>query len=117
MAADYEDTFDLDDLNDQELRDLVRAQLDEYDTIDADNILVRVNDGEVVLSGRVGTGEEKEVAEQILTDVIGISRYRNELFVDELRRDEEPEAADDAIADAHSRGEDQLGGGADHDDG
>jgi hypothetical protein len=113
MASDYEDTFDLDDLSDPELQELVRAQLDEYDTIDADNILVRVNGGEVQLSGRVGTIEEREVAEHILTDVIGVTNYRNDLVVDEIRRDEEPEAADDAIADAQARGEDQLGGDAD----
>jgi hypothetical protein len=112
MAADYEDTFDLDDLDDSELRELVRAELDDYDTVDADNILVRVNDGEVELSGRVGTIGERDTAEHILTDVIGVTRYRNDLVVDEIRRDEESEAADDAIADARERGEDQIGGSA-----
>lgn len=113
MPRDYEDTFELDDLSDEELQALVRAQLADYDTIDADNILVRVNDGEVVLAGRVGTPEERSVADHILTDVIGVSRYRNDLVVDPIRRDEEPEAADDAVADARARGEDQLGGSAD----
>jgi osmotically-inducible protein OsmY len=51
MADDYEDTFDLDDLSDQELQELVRSQLDDYDTIDADNILVRVQRGEDQLGG------------------------------------------------------------------
>lgn len=113
MADDYEDTFDLDDLSDQELQELVRSQLADYDTIDADNILVRVKDGEVRLSGRVGTVAEREIADHILSDVIGLTDYHNDLFVDEVRRDEEPEAADDAIADAQARGEDQLGGDAD----
>jgi hypothetical protein len=113
MADDYEDTFDLDDLSDQELQELVRAQLDDYDTIDADNILVKVKNGEVRLSGRVGTVSEREIADHILSDVIGLTNYQNDLFVDEIRRDEEPEAADDAIADAQARGEDQLGGDAD----
>ena len=62
MADDYEDTFDLDDLSDEELRDLVRAQLDDYDTIDADNILVRARNGEVQLSGIVGTVSEREIS-------------------------------------------------------
>jgi hypothetical protein len=113
MADDYEDTFDLDDLSDQELQELVRAQLDDYDTIDADNILVKVKNGEVRLSGRVGTVSEREIADHILSDVIGLANYQNDLIVDEIRRDEEPEAADDAIADAQARGEDQLGGDAD----
>ncbi len=113
MADDYEDTFDLDDLSDQELRELVRSQLDDYDTIDADNILVRVQRGEVRLSGRVGTLSEREIADHILSDVIGLTSYRNDLVVDEVRRDEEPEAADEAVADAQARGEAQLGGDAD----
>lgn len=113
MADDYEDTFDLDDLSDQELQELVRSQLDDYDTIDADNILVKAKNGEVRLSGRVGTLAEREIADHILSDVIGLTSYRNDLVVDEVRRDEEPEAADDAVADAQARGEDQLGGDAD----
>src|SRR5690606_39732453 len=113
MADDYEDTFDLDDLSDQQLQQLVRSQREDYDTLDADNILVKVRGGEVRLSGRVGTGSEREIADHILSDVIGLTNFRNDLVVDEVRRDEEPEAADDAIADAQDRGEDQLGGDAD----
>jgi hypothetical protein len=74
---------------------------------------VKVKNGEVRLSGRVGTVSEREIADHILSDVIGLTNYQNDLFVDEIRRDEEPEAADDAIADAQARGEDQLGGDAD----
>jgi hypothetical protein len=113
MADDYEDIFDLDELSDEELRELVRSQLDDYDTVDADNIIVRVKNGEVRLSGRVGTVSEREIADHILSDVIGLTSFRNDIVVDEVRRDEEPEAADDAIADAQARGEDQLGGDAD----
>jgi hypothetical protein len=113
MADDYEDIFELDELSDEELRELVRSQLADYDTIDADNILVRVKNGEVRLSGRVGTVSEREIADHILSDVIGLTDFRNDLVVDEVRRDEEPEAADDAIADAQARGEDELGGDAD----
>jgi hypothetical protein len=112
MADDYEDTFDLDDLDDEELQELVRSQLDDYETIDADNILVKAKDGEVRLSGRVGTSAERDIADHILSDVIGLTSYRNDLFVDEVRRDEAPEAADDAIAEAREMGEDQLGGDA-----
>ena len=113
MPPDYEDTFDLDDLSDDDLQSLIRAELDEYETIDSDNILVRVRGGEVLLSGRVGTSEERSVAEHIITDVIGVSRYRNDLVVDPIRRDEEPEAADEHIGGVLARGEDQLGGSDD----
>ncbi len=98
MARDYEDIFRLDELSDDELRALVREQLADYDTVDADNILVTAASGEVVLAGRVGTEEERRIAERILADVIGLKRYRNELVVDEIRRDEEPEAVDDHLA-------------------
>ncbi len=98
MARDFEDIFRLDELGDDELRALVREQLADYDTVDADNILVTASNGEVVLAGRVGTEEERRIAERILSDVIGLKRYRNDLVVDEIRRDEEPEAVDEHLA-------------------
>ena len=65
MARDYEDIFRHDDLSDDDLRALVREQLAEYETVDADNILVTATDGEVVLAGRVGT-ESREGQEKVL---------------------------------------------------
>ena len=109
MARDFEDIFRLDDLTDDELRALVRQQLASYETVDADNILVTAANGEVVLAGRVGTEEERRVAERILADVIGLKRYRNELVVDEIRRDEEPEAVDDHLAETRERHGEPLG--------
>ncbi|HEY0970590.1 MAG TPA: BON domain-containing protein [Gemmatimonadales bacterium] len=99
MARDYEDIHDLDSLDDVELRDLVRERLADNGGVDVDNVTVRVEGGLVRLVGRVGTEEELRVAERVLTDVIGIERYQNELVVDALRRSEEAEAADDAVAD------------------
>jgi hypothetical protein len=113
MAQDFENVFDLDDLSDAELRDLVRDQLAQDDAIDADGILVHVKDGYVTLSGRVGTEGEKQIADHVLSDVIGIESFDNDIFVDAVRRDEEPEAADEAVARAKSRGEDALLGGTD----
>jgi hypothetical protein len=110
MAHDFEDLYDLDDLGDDELQALVRAELADYGTIDSDSILVRVEDGVVSLSGRIGTEEERRIAEHVLTDVLGITRYENNLVVDPIRRDEEPEAIDDHLAHASSRGEDMFGG-------
>jgi hypothetical protein len=96
MARDYEDIHDLDDLDDGELRDLVRERLEDNGGVDTDNVTVRVEDGVVHLLGRVGTEEELRVADHVLTDVIGLQRYENELVVDALRRTEEEEGADDA---------------------
>jgi hypothetical protein len=114
MERDFEDIFRLDDLNDDELRSLVREQLADYATVDADNILVTAANGEVVLAGRVGTEEERRVAERILADVIGLKRYRNELVVDEIRRDEEPEAVDDHLADSRDGAGEPIGRGPDN---
>src|SRR5687768_13888330 len=111
MARDFEDIFRLDELSDEELRALVREQLGEYDTIDADNILVTASNGEVILAGRVGTEEERRIAERVLADVIGLKSYRNDLVVDEIRRDEEPEAVDDHLAESREREGEPLGRG------
>ena len=113
MAQDFENVFDLDDLSDAELRGLVRDQLAQDDAIDVDGILVHVKDGYVTLSGRVGTAGEKQIADHVLSDVIGLETYSNDIFVDSVRRDEEPEAADDAVARAASSADESLLGGSD----
>jgi hypothetical protein len=113
MAQDYENVFDLDDLSDDELRALVREQLAQDDELDADNIVVHVKDAFVTLSGRVGTETEKQIADHVLSDVIGLESYSNDIFIDPVRRDEEPEAADDQAGNAAGRGEDSLLGGTD----
>ena len=48
MARDYEDIFRLDELNDDELRALVREQLAQYETVDADT-LTRIKDAIAVI--------------------------------------------------------------------
>ncbi len=98
MARDYEDLHDLDSLDDTELRDVVRERLAENGGVDVENVTVRVEDGLVRLMGRIGTEEESRVAEHVLTDVLGISRFSNELVVDALRRSEAAAGADDAAA-------------------
>ena len=113
MAQDFENVFDLDDLSDEELRGLVRDQLAQDGALDADNILVHVKDGYVTLWGRVGTEGEKQVADHVLSDVIGLESYANEIFVDPVRRDEEPEAADEQVGRVLGRGDETLLGGRD----
>ena len=99
MARDFEDMHDLDDLSDDELRDLVRDRLGEQQGVDADNITVRVEDGMVILGGRVGTEAELRVAEHLVTDSLGIANVENEMVVDAIRRPESPMAVDDHLAD------------------
>jgi hypothetical protein len=107
MARDYEDLHDLDTLSDEELRELVRERLADNGGVDVDNVTVRVRDGVVHLLGRVGTEGEARVAERVVSDVLGIRRYENELVVDALRRSEAEEAADDESE--HDREGDILG--------
>ena len=99
MARDFENMDDVDDLDDSELRQLVRDRLAEHRGLDLADITVTVHDHVVALDGRVGTDGERRVAERIVTDLVGVSEVQNNLFVDQLRRAESPEAVDDHLAD------------------
>ena len=97
MARDFEDVNDIDDLSDDELRGLVREHLAADSALDIDDLTINVEDGRVILDGRVGTDEERRIAEHIVTDVLGIEEYENNIFVDPVRRAMSPEAADDNL--------------------
>lgn len=99
MAGDFEDIYDIENLTDRELRDLVREHLEASTALDIDDITVRVEDGVVVLEGRVGDAGEEQVAEHVLTDILGITNFRNELVSDPNHRAESPMAIDDHLAD------------------
>lgn len=99
MAGRYTgDIFDFSGMTDDELYDLVVQQLREHPEVDEGWIQVAVRDGHVTLSGRVGSDGEVSVAEQVVTEILGIEQFTNELVVDQLHRGEMPEAADDAVA-------------------
>jgi hypothetical protein len=115
MPQDIEHEFDLHDQSHDELRGLVRERLAQDDQVDIDNILVTVKDGFITLSGRVGTEMEKQVADHVLSDVIGLERYANDIFVDPIRRDLEPEAADEQVGRVLGREEETLLGESDVD--
>ncbi|HEY0527654.1 MAG TPA: BON domain-containing protein [Gemmatimonadaceae bacterium] len=99
MAQDYENIRDTEDLSDGELRALVRDRLDEQLAFDPDDVDIAVREGVVRLSGRVGTEEEFRIIEHVVTDVVGITKVRNELLVDPIRRAESPIAIDEHLAD------------------
>lgn len=86
MARDFEDVNDLDNVSDRELRDLVRQHLADSNAIDLDEITVNAKDGHVTLDGRVGTDEERRIADHITTDVLGLTDVDNRIFVDPVRR-------------------------------
>jgi len=75
----------------------VREHLAADNALDIDDITVRVDDGRIILEGRVGTDGEKLIAEHVLTDILGATDYENNLFVDPLRRAASPEAIDEHL--------------------
>jgi hypothetical protein len=99
MAQDYEDVRDVGSLSDDEMRLLVREQLDRQRAFDPADIVVSVAGGQVTLTGRVGTSVEQRVAEHFITDVLGIHSLDSQLVVDPMRRAESPEAVDEHIVD------------------
>lgn len=99
MESDFENSSDIDNLSDRELRQLVRDRLDEHEGLDPEDITVIVRDGVLNLSGRVGTEGELRIAEHVVTDQLGIVEFENELVVDPNRRAISPEAIDDHNAD------------------
>jgi hypothetical protein len=99
VEKDYEDIRDTGDLSDNELRALVRDAFEQQMAVDPDDVEIAVRSGVVNLAGRVGTDQELRIAERIVTDIVGLERVRNNIFVDPIRRAESPEAIDEHLAD------------------
>jgi BON domain-containing protein len=99
MQRDFEDVFDTEDLDPDELRRLVRETLRDNRSIDPLDINVHVRKGKVILAGRVGTDAEKRIAERVVGDRIGLTNVESQLVVDPLRRATSPEAADENVTD------------------
>jgi hypothetical protein len=97
MARDYEDLQNLDQLDDREIRDLVRERLAGHNGLDIDDIVVTVQNGAIALSGRVGTESERRIADHILTDVLGVEEFTNDIVIDPIRRAESPMDIDDHL--------------------
>jgi hypothetical protein len=97
--SDFENLHDISDLDDRELRDVVRSHLRAHNGLDADYITVLVKDGDVTLEGRVGTDYERRVAERVLTDVLGLPNVNNQLVVQAIHRAESPDAIDEHLVD------------------
>ena len=99
MATDdFQDIYDIENMGDDELKDLVLQELAEFPEIDVDLIEVQVRAGAIRLAGRVGTEQEVQQVEHVVTDLLGSKTVTNELVVDELVRGQRSEAADEAWA-------------------
>jgi hypothetical protein len=97
MADDYENVLDLEDLSDRELHTLILEHFRGTPDVDFREVDIDVEEGEVTLSGRVGTEREYQIFEHVVTDVLGVSSVTNELVVDALVRGSQSEAADVAV--------------------
>lgn len=93
MSDDFENAINLDQLDDAEVRDLVRQRLSEAEDFDVDEVDVSVREGRVRVEGRVGTEEERQHVEQVLSG-FGATDFENNVMVDESRRAEQSDAAD-----------------------
>jgi hypothetical protein len=109
MARDFGGLYEIEDLSDDELQRLIVQQFVEHPNLEAGWIDVDVRDGQVTLSGKVGTDAERQIAERIVGEVLGVETYRNDLVVSELHRQELPEAIDSLVAE-EAEADDQLGG-------
>jgi hypothetical protein len=97
MAHEYDNLHDIANLDDGELKDLVLQELREYPDIDVDLVEVNVERGQVRLSGRVGTEQEVQTVEHVVTDLLGVGKVNNELVIVDAVRGQRSEAADDAF--------------------
>jgi len=104
MADDFDNSDEIQNLSDDELKRYILDELKSQKAFDVDDITVEVNDGAVRLSGRVGTEEELRIVDHVLTDVIAVRNVDNELVIDEIRRSESPEAIDEHLADEEEHG-------------
>jgi len=104
MADDFDNSDEIQNLSDDELKRYILDELRSQKAFDVDDITVEVNGGAVRLSGRVGTEEELRIVDHVLTDVIAVRNVDNELVIDEIRRSESPEAIDEHLADEEEHG-------------
>jgi len=99
MADDFDNTDEIENLDDEELRTLVREQLRAQKTFDPDYLTVRVRDGTVIVEGRVANEAELRTLDHVLTDSLGLNDVDNQVVVDELVRRESPEPMDEHLVD------------------
>lgn len=104
MADDFDNSDEIQNLSDAELKRYILDELRSQKAFDVNDIGVDVNDGAVTLTGRVGTEEELRIIDHVMTDVISVRNVQNDLVIDEIRRAESPEPIDEHIADEEEHG-------------
>lgn len=70
-------------IQDEEAVEMITEAFAEDGRVRTDYLQVESHDGKPVLSGRVGSDEELQVIDEIMTDVLDIDRYENHVWVDD----------------------------------
>jgi hypothetical protein len=104
MADDFDNSDEIQNLSDDELKRYILDEFRSQKAFDVNDIDVWVNDGFVRLSGRVGTEEELRIVDHVMSDVISVQNFDNQIVIDELRRATSPEAIDEHLADEEEHG-------------
>lgn len=99
MADDFDNSDEIQNLSDDELKRYILDELRTQKAFDVNDITVYVKEGAVRLAGRVGTEEELRIIDHIMTDLIPVRTLDNQLVIDEIRRAQSPDAIDEHIVD------------------
>ncbi|HKE58823.1 MAG TPA: BON domain-containing protein [Pyrinomonadaceae bacterium] len=75
--------------SDERIRDDINDRLTDNEYLDAYEVVVAVNEGDVVLTGNVGTRHDKRMAEDIAESVSGVKNVQNQLRIGDTTRTEE----------------------------
>jgi len=101
--------------SDERIADDVHDRLTEDHYLDASDISVSVNDGEVTLSGGVDSRDAKHRAEHLVEHVSGVRHVQNNLRVD-WSGPRSAVSGGDSVLDAQARGENPGAGPSPRDD-
>ena len=73
----------LEELSDEEMVEFIMENLEEDGRVRTDYLDLECVNGRPILAGRVGTDEELELIDEILSDVLNIHDYENTVWVDD----------------------------------
>jgi len=104
VAEDFDNSDDVQNLSDDELKGYILDELRSRNAFDVEDVAIEVKDGKVTLTGRVGTETELRIIDHVMTDVVSVRSVDNQMVVDENRRAISPEAIDDHLADEEAHG-------------
>lgn len=73
----------IDNLSDEEIIETISEHLTEDGRVNTDYIKIECHDTRPVISGRVASDEQIQIVDEILTDVLEVESFENNLWVDD----------------------------------